>query len=54
MPENICRAILPRVEADYNIPVLNLCLDEHASPTGIATRLEAFVDLLRERRRGRR
>lgn len=51
MPENICRAILPKVEADYDIPVLNLCLDEHASPTGIATRLEAFVDLLEQRRK---
>jgi len=51
MPENICRTILPSVEAKYDIPVLNLCLDEHASPTGIATRLEAFVDLLNQRRR---
>jgi predicted nucleotide-binding protein (sugar kinase/HSP70/actin superfamily) len=53
MPENICRTILPRIESDYDIPVLNLCLDEHASPTGIATRLEAFTDLLKARRRGR-
>ena len=51
MPENICRTILPRVESEFDIPVLNLCLDEHASPAGMATRLEAFVDLLRERRR---
>jgi predicted nucleotide-binding protein (sugar kinase/HSP70/actin superfamily) len=51
MPENICRAILPRLETEYDIPVLNLCLDEHASPAGVATRLEAFVDLLRQRRR---
>jgi len=51
MPENICRTILPSVEAKYDIPVLNLCLDEHASPTGIATRLEAFVDLLNQRRK---
>ncbi|PKQ27533.1 MAG: hypothetical protein CVT63_07500 [Candidatus Anoxymicrobium japonicum] len=51
MPENICRAILPRIESEYNIPVLNLCLDEHASPTGISTRLEAFTDLMRTRRR---
>ncbi|HEY5494718.1 MAG TPA: hypothetical protein VIK15_08995 [Candidatus Anoxymicrobiaceae bacterium] len=51
MPENICRTILPQVEAEFDIPVLNLCLDEHASPAGMATRLEAFVDLLRERRR---
>ena len=53
MPENICRTILPRLESDFNIPVLNLCLDEHASPTGIATRLEAFVDLMLQRRRSR-
>lgn len=53
MPENICRAILPRLESEYEIPVLNLCLDEHASPTGVATRLEAFVDLLKGRRRKR-
>jgi predicted nucleotide-binding protein (sugar kinase/HSP70/actin superfamily) len=51
MPENICRTILPRIEKDFDIPVLNLCLDEHASPTGVATRLEAFVDLLNARRR---
>lgn len=54
MPENICRTILPRVEAEFDIPVLNLCLDEHASPTGIATRLEAFIDLLKARRKKRR
>ncbi|MBU4240318.1 MAG: hypothetical protein KKE43_02325 [Actinobacteria bacterium] len=51
MPESVCRAILPRIEKEYDIPVLNLCLDEHASPTGIETRLEAFTDLLRQRRR---
>ncbi|MFH1151180.1 MAG: CoA protein activase [Actinomycetota bacterium] len=54
MPENICRSILPRLETEYDIPILNLCLDEHASPTGIATRLEAFLDLLVARRRGAR
>ena len=51
MPENICRTILPRIEKEFDIPVLNLCLDEHASPTGVATRLEAFSDLLNARRR---
>lgn len=54
MPENIARTILPRLEAEYDIPVMNLCLDEHASPTGIATRLEAFTDLLRQRRKKKR
>ena len=51
MPESVCRAILPQIEREYDIPVLNLCLDEHASPTGVETRLEAFTDLLRQRRR---
>jgi len=50
MPENICRTILPSIESKFDIPVLNLCLDEHASPTGVATRIEAFVDLLKQRR----
>lgn len=51
MPENICRTILPRVETEHGIPVLNICLDEHASPTGITTRIEAFLDLLRHKRK---
>ncbi|MBN1288616.1 MAG: CoA protein activase [Actinobacteria bacterium] len=51
MPENICRSILPKLESKYDMPLLNLCLDEHASPTGIETRLEAFVDLLKQRRK---
>jgi predicted nucleotide-binding protein (sugar kinase/HSP70/actin superfamily) len=33
------------------IPVITFMLDEHASEVGMRTRLEAFCDLLRERRR---
>ncbi len=50
MPENICRSILPKVTEKYNIPLLDLCFDEHSSPVGIRTRLEAFGDLLERRR----
>ncbi len=50
MPENICRSILPKVTAQYDIPMLDLCFDEHSSPVGIRTRLEAFGDLLERRR----
>ncbi len=50
MPENICRSILPRVTAQYDIPLLDLCFDEHSSPVGVRTRLEAFGDLLERRR----
>ncbi len=50
MPENICRSILPKVTQQYEIPLLDLCFDEHSSPVGIRTRLEAFGDLLERRR----
>lgn len=50
MPENICRMIIPSVVKDYEIPVLNLCFDEHTSQVGVSTRLEAFIDLMKARR----
>ncbi len=50
MPENICRSILPKVTERYDIPLLDLCFDEHSSPVGVRTRLEAFGDLLERRR----
>ncbi|MHB8781600.1 MAG: hypothetical protein ACYC55_09485 [Candidatus Geothermincolia bacterium] len=50
MPENICRTILPRVRQKYDVALLDLCFDEHSSPVGIHTRLEAFCDLMSRRR----
>ena len=50
MPENICRMILPHITRQEDIPLLNLCFDEHTSTVGTVTRLEAFVDMLRSRR----
>jgi len=55
MPEISIRPVLRRVARDLDLPVLHGSFDEHTSPVGLATRLEAFVDVLRERRnRGRR
>jgi predicted nucleotide-binding protein (sugar kinase/HSP70/actin superfamily) len=45
MPELVAQTILPKVSRDYHIPVLTLIFDEHTSPGGVQTRLEAFVDL---------
>lgn len=53
MPENVALEALSRVGQDYGIPVLSLSLDEHTSRTGLLTRLEAFVELLRRRQRRR-
>ena len=51
MPGLISNAVLLKVRKDYDIPVLNLSVDGHSSGTGFYTRLEAFVDLLKRRRK---
>jgi predicted nucleotide-binding protein (sugar kinase/HSP70/actin superfamily) len=51
MPENIALAALEKISEDYNVPLLSLSFDEHTSRTGFLTRLEAFVDLIKRRKR---
>ncbi|MBP2673746.1 MAG: putative nucleotide-binding protein, sugar kinase/HSP70/actin superfamily [Deltaproteobacteria bacterium] len=50
MPEVVVRSILPKVGADYDIPILNLPIDEQTGDAGFTTRVEAFVDLIDFRR----
>jgi predicted nucleotide-binding protein (sugar kinase/HSP70/actin superfamily) len=50
IPEIVAKAILPRVSRELGIPVLTLFIDEQTGKAGVQTRLEAFVDLLEERR----
>jgi predicted nucleotide-binding protein (sugar kinase/HSP70/actin superfamily) len=50
MPEIVAKSILIEIEQDLDIPILPLTLDEQASATGMQTRLEAFVDLLKQKR----
>ncbi len=50
MPENICRTVLPGICEKMDLPMLPLCFDEHTSPVGVLTRLEAYVDMLRSRK----
>ncbi len=51
MPEIVAQNILPNVRYQQDIPVLSLVLDEHMGRAGYITRLEAFVDLLKRRKR---
>jgi predicted nucleotide-binding protein (sugar kinase/HSP70/actin superfamily) len=53
MPETIAKSILPQVSSEIGIPVLSLVIDEMTGKAGVATRLEAFTDLARFRRRAR-
>jgi predicted nucleotide-binding protein (sugar kinase/HSP70/actin superfamily) len=49
MPEIIAQNIMPSTKE--KIPVLTILCDEQVAKAGMLTRLEAFVDLLRHRRR---
>ena len=51
-PELNAIPALNRVGRDYRIPVLHLSSDTHTVETGLQTRLEAFVDMLRMRKTG--
>jgi benzoyl-CoA reductase/2-hydroxyglutaryl-CoA dehydratase subunit BcrC/BadD/HgdB len=51
MPEVSIRPILRKVSQDYGIPIYECSFDEHTSHVGLVTRLEAFVDVLNERKR---
>ncbi len=50
IPEIVAKGILPRVSEIEDIPVMTIFLDEMMGKAGMQTRLEAFVDLLSQRR----
>lgn len=50
MPEIVAKSILPQVSKEKEIPVLSLVLDEQSGEAGVATRLEAFLDLIARRK----
>jgi predicted nucleotide-binding protein (sugar kinase/HSP70/actin superfamily) len=54
MPEIVAQAALPAVRSRHGVPIMTLIVDEMTSEAGYVTRLEAFVDLLRMRRKKRR
>jgi len=45
-PDSLITEIIQRRFADSEIPLMSIVLDEHSSGTGLATRVEAFVDML--------
>ncbi len=47
MPEVTVRPILENIHKEKNIPFLSLSLDEQVAEAGIDTRLEAFVDVVK-------
>lgn len=50
IPEIVAKSVMPQVSRDLDIPVLTIFLDEQTGRAGVETRLEAFLDLLRQKR----
>lgn len=51
MPEIMSQNIFPTMRENCDIPILALILDEQTGRAGYITRIEAFVDLMRRRKR---
>jgi len=54
MPEVTIRPILEKIHLESGIPFLSLSLDEQVAEAGINTRLEAFVDVVRNYHRSKK
>lgn len=51
MPEIMSQNIFPKMRENCDVPILPLIMDEQSGKAGYLTRLEAFVDLMRRRKR---
>jgi len=49
-PDSMTGELIERQARHCGVPFLNLVLDEHTGEAGVATRLEAFLDMVRWRR----
>jgi predicted nucleotide-binding protein (sugar kinase/HSP70/actin superfamily) len=50
-PDSLMMSIVQRYAKQVGKPFMLLTLDEHTSETGLLTRLEAFLDMIRRGRR---
>lgn len=51
MPEIVAETILKKVSEDLDFPTLTLTYDEQTGEEGLNTRIEAFIDLLKKRKK---
>ncbi|HHV29534.1 hypothetical protein [Acetivibrio mesophilus] len=51
MPEIIAQSTFSEVQKKYEIPIITLIIDEMTGEAGYMTRLEAFVDMIKMRRK---
>jgi predicted nucleotide-binding protein (sugar kinase/HSP70/actin superfamily) len=49
-PEVVAQYALKNIAQDYELPLLSLSMDEHASDVGLVTRVEAFADCIQRKK----
>jgi len=52
LPELVTQSLIPRISKEVDIPILSLPIDEQTGKANMMTRIEAFVDLLKNRKKG--
>ena len=50
MPEIIAKSLFPKMMKTRDLPILSLVVDEQTGRAGVHTRLEAFLDLVQDRK----
>ena len=50
LPELVSQSIIPKISKEHDIPVLTLSLDEQRGTANVQTRLEAFIDLVKNKK----
>lgn len=51
LPELVTRSIIPKMSEELDMPILSVSLDEQMGEANLQTRLEAFIDLCRSKKR---
>lgn len=51
MPEIVTKSILPTIQKDKDFPIMSLIVDEMTGEAGYVTRIEAFLDMIKMRRK---
>jgi len=50
LPELVSQSIMPKISHEHDIPVLTLAIDEQTGQTNALTRIEAFIDLVKNKK----
>ena len=50
LPELVSQSIIPKISEEHDIPVLTLSIDEQTGKANSRTRIEAFIDLIKNKK----